>query len=130
MVFALTGYGLVAGWAIARVVVNRWRAAGTLATLAGAIAAGAFVLFAMATLGPGVQSLASDTRARATAWDRQDERIRAEIAGGATEVTYQPLYIGGLAEPFFTRTYSRDWVASCAATYYGVAKLNPLGPTG
>jgi hypothetical protein len=124
MVLVLCGYGFLAGRAIARAAGGR-----AVVTLAGGIAAGAFVLYAMAMLAPGVQSLAENTRTRAVLWDRQDARIRAEVAQGATAVTYQPLYIGGLAEPFFTRTYSKDWAANCAATYYGVDRLiRPGGP--
>jgi hypothetical protein len=130
MVFTLTGYGILAGWGMAGAIGGRGRVAGAVGCLGGALAAGAFVFYAMAMLVPGVQDLTSHARARATAWDRQDEQIRREVARGATEVAYQPLYIGGLAEPFFTSTYSRDWAAACAANYYGVRKLNRPGQAG
>ncbi|XUM00122.1 hypothetical protein ACQ86F_24655 [Streptomyces venezuelae ATCC 10712] len=61
--------------------------------------------------------------ARSLAWDPQDAAIRAGAAAGQRVAPYRPLHIGGLAEPFFTRTYARDWVAQCAARYYGVERL-------
>lgn len=130
MVFALIGYGILAGSALARAAGRHGGRSVTAATLAGTLATAAFVLYAVAALVPRVDSMATDARNRAIAWDRQDDRIRAEVAHGATEVTYQPLYIGGLAEPFFTRTYSRDWVASCVSTYYRVQRVNRPEPAG
>jgi hypothetical protein len=130
MVFALTAYGILAGRAMGMAIARRSPTARTAGSLAGAFAAGVFAVYAMATLVPTVDSLAHDTRMRAIVWDRQDERIRSEVADGATEITYQPLYIGGLAEPFFTKTYSRDWAANCAADYYGVQRLVRPGGEG
>lgn len=70
-----------------------------------------------------VYSMTTGTVARSVDWDRQNTRIRADIANGATEVTYRPLEIGWLAEPFYTRSYARDWVSQCAARYYEVDRL-------
>ncbi|MCZ0979619.1 hypothetical protein O1L60_12570 [Streptomyces diastatochromogenes] len=70
------------------------------------------------------RALTTRTVARGLAWDRQDSGIRAEAAAGRTDVAYRPLLIGGLAEPFFTTVYTRDWVAQCAARYYGVDRLH------
>lgn len=87
------------------------------------VLAGSLTAASLAALVPTVRTTATQTVSRSVAWDRQNARIRAGIADGATEVTYRPLLIGGLAEPFFTEVYARDWAARCAATYYGVDRL-------
>ncbi|MFE0702706.1 hypothetical protein [Streptomyces sp. NPDC058872] len=86
-------------------------------------AAGVVAAASTAALVPPVRTLTTLTVARALAWDSQDARIRAEAAAGAGEVAYRPLRIGSLAEPFFTNTPARDWVAQCAARYYRVDQL-------
>ncbi|MFE0734658.1 hypothetical protein [Streptomyces sp. NPDC058855] len=87
------------------------------------VLAGSLTAASLAALVPTVRTTATQTVSRSVAWDRQNARIRAGIADGATEATYRPLLIGGLAEPFFTEVYARDWAARCAATYYGVDRL-------
>jgi len=62
---------------------------------------------------------------RATAWDAQSARIKTEVAGGAVFVTYTPLHIAGLAEPFKLKPWRRDQIGQCAATYYHVDQLFP-----
>ncbi|MFE5732456.1 hypothetical protein ACFQ7A_16310 [Streptomyces sp. NPDC056528] len=94
------------------------------ARLAAVVAAGAVAVACTAALVAPVQTMTTRTVARSLAWDRQDARIRAEAAAGAREATYRPLFIGGLAEPFFTPVYERDWAAQCAAAHYGVDRLN------
>ncbi|MYS09627.1 hypothetical protein GTW71_25070, partial [Streptomyces sp. SID6041] len=76
-----------------------------------------------AALVPAVRTLTTQTVARSLAWDRQDARIRAEVAAGRSEVGYRPLHIGSLAEPFFTKVYEKDWAARCTAEYYGVDRI-------
>jgi hypothetical protein len=78
---------------------------------------------AAAHLEPVVRDMGSSTVTRAVAWDKQDARIRKEAAHGATEVKYTPLHAPALAEPFFTRNYSRDWVAQCVSHWYGVTRI-------
>ncbi|MFD3531611.1 hypothetical protein [Streptomyces sp. NPDC058664] len=94
------------------------------ARCAALVAAGAVAVAGTAALVPTVRTLTTQTVARSLAWDRQDARIRAEAAAGRTDVTYRPLLIGGLAEPFFTKVYARDWAARCTAAYYGVDRLS------
>lgn len=85
---------------------------------------GAVAVGSTAALVRPVYELTTSTVVRATAWDRQNARIRAEVAAGAREVAYEPLLVGGLTEPLFARTYERDWAAQCAATYYGVDRIH------
>ncbi|MFD9245011.1 hypothetical protein ACFV0D_24355, partial [Streptomyces sp. NPDC059556] len=95
------------------------------ARLAALVATGAVAVASTVALVPAVRTLTTQTVARSLAWDRQDARIRAEVAAGRSEVTYQPLHIGVLAEPFFTKVYEKDWAARCTAGYYGVDRINP-----
>ncbi|MGW7115704.1 hypothetical protein ACWGI5_24655, partial [Streptomyces xanthophaeus] len=90
------------------------------------VAAGALALASVAALVPEVQRLTTTTVARSVAWDAQNARIGAEAARGATDVGYRPLYIGSLAEPFFTGDYGRDWVAACVSKWYGVDRIHRL----
>ncbi|MFF0423509.1 hypothetical protein ACFYUJ_03730 [Streptomyces sp. NPDC004520] len=115
---ALCGYGAWLGHRIGR----RLGARSALAALAAGIA-GVVAVAGTAALVSPTRTLTTSTVARSLAWDRQDSGIRAEAAAGRAEVTYRPLLIGGLAEPFFTTVYARDWVAQCAARYYGVDRL-------
>ncbi|MET7755565.1 DUF6056 family protein [Streptomyces sp. NPDC005389] len=94
------------------------------ARLAALIATGAVAVASTVALVPAVRTLTTQTVARSLAWDRQDARIRAEVAAGRDEVTYRPLHIGVLAEPFFTKVYEKDWAARCTAGYYGVDRIN------
>ncbi|MCX4980871.1 hypothetical protein [Streptomyces sp. NBC_00572] len=94
------------------------------ARLALLVVTGAVAVASTAALVPAVRTLTTQTVARSLAWDREDARIRAEVAAGRREVTYRPLHIGGLAEPFFTTVYEKDWAARCTAEYYGVERIN------
>ncbi len=78
----------------------------------------------MAALVPNVRQLTTATVTRAVAWDAQDSRIRAEAARGAVDVGYRPLYIGSLAEPFFTADHERDWIAACVSKWYGIDRIH------
>ncbi|MCP3757899.1 DUF6056 family protein [Streptomyces sp. TBY4] len=122
MELALCGYGALLGaWGGRRL---RGRRTAGPALLAGAVVTGCLALASVAVLVPDVRRLTTVTVSRSVAWDAQDARIRAEAGRGATDVGYKPLYIGGLAEPFFTRTYERDWVAACVAKWYGVDRIH------
>ncbi|MFK0258530.1 DUF6056 family protein [Streptomyces sp. NPDC090445] len=90
----------------------------------GVVAAGCLTLASTAALVPNVQQLTTATVTRAAAWDAQNARIRAEAARGVTDAGYTPLHIGNLAEPFFTGTYERDWVAACVAKWYGLDRVH------
>ncbi|MGW7437591.1 hypothetical protein [Streptomyces sp. NPDC054849] len=122
MELALCGYGALLGaWG------GRWlsaRRTGDALLVTGSVAAGCLALASVAVLVPDVQRLTTTTVARSVAWDAQNARIRAEAARGARDVGYRPLYIGGLAEPFFTRSYERDWVAACVSKWYGVDRIH------
>ncbi|MFF8377204.1 DUF6056 family protein [Streptomyces sp. NPDC015661] len=115
---ALCGYGAWLGHRIGRRLGARSALAAVAAGIAGVVA----VAGTAALVNP-TRTLTTRTVERSLAWDRQDARIRAEAAAGRADVTYRPLFIGGLAEPFFTTVYQRDWVAQCAARYYGVERL-------
>ncbi|WP_328303113.1 DUF6056 family protein [Streptomyces sp. NBC_00435] len=121
MELALCGYGALLGARGGRRLRGR-RAAGTL--LAAGAAAGCLALASVAVLVPQVQDLTTATVTRSVAWDAQNARIRAEDARGATDVGYQPLYIGNLAEPFFTGNYQRDWVSACVSKWYGIDRIH------
>ncbi|MEJ8645504.1 DUF6056 family protein [Streptomyces sp. MS1.HAVA.3] len=122
MELALCGYGALLGaWG------GRWLSARRTADallVTGTVAAGCLALASVAVLVPNVQRLTTTTVARSVAWDAQNARIRTEAARGATDVGYRPLHIGGLAEPFFTRDYERDWVAACVSKWYGVDRIH------
>ncbi|MEU7555367.1 hypothetical protein AB0B01_24005 [Streptomyces sp. NPDC044571] len=122
MELALCGYGALWG-----VRGGRWSAGRrNSGTLLGActVAAACLGLASVAALVPNVRQLTTVTVARAVAWDAQNSRIRAEAAQGAAAVGYRPLYIGGLAEPFFTADYERDWVAACVSKWYRVDRIH------
>ncbi|MFJ4776107.1 DUF6056 family protein [Streptomyces sp. NPDC088762] len=119
MDLALCAYGALLGqWAAGRLPARRRH------TGPAAVGAGVLVLVTLAALVPSVQRLTTDTVTHAVAWDAQDSRIRAESARGARDVGYRPLYTGGLAEPFFTSAYARDWVAACVSRWYGVDRIH------
>lgn len=122
MELALCGYGALLGACGGRWLSGRRNAGPVLAT--GTVAAGCLALASVAALVPDVQRLTTTTVARSVAWDAQNSRIRAEAARGVTDVGYRPLYIGALAEPFFTGNYERDWVASCVSKWYGVERIH------
>ncbi|MFD4868467.1 DUF6056 family protein [Streptomyces sp. NPDC058412] len=123
MELALCGYGALLGARGGRRLAGRRSADASLAT--AAVAAGCLALASVAALVPNVRQLTTTTVARSVAWDAQNARIRTEAAHGATDVGYRPLYIGALAEPFFTADYDRDWVATCVANWYGVTRIHP-----
>ncbi|MFD3719643.1 DUF6056 family protein [Streptomyces sp. NPDC058674] len=136
MELALCGYGALLGARGGRALCGydalfgarggrRLPAGRTDAVLAaGALAAGCLALVSTAALVPTVQRLTTATVARSAAWDAQDARIRSETARGAADVGYRPLHIASLAEPFFTRSQDRDWVAACVARWYGVERIH------
>lgn len=122
MVLALCGYGALLGaWGARRLRQHRTSDA---VLLTGAVAAGCLALASVAVLVPEVQRLTTTTVSRSVAWDAQNARLHAEVERGATDVGYQPLYIGSLAEPFFTKTYERDWVAACVSQWYGADRIH------
>ncbi|MET9959819.1 hypothetical protein ABZ128_12285 [Streptomyces sp. NPDC006326] len=121
MELALCGYGALLG---AR--GGRWPAGRRSGALLGActVAAACLALASVGALVPNLRQLTTVTVSRAVAWDAQNSRIRAEAARGAADVGYRPLYVGGLAEPFFTADYERDWVAACVSKWYGVDRIH------
>ncbi|MFJ3203302.1 DUF6056 family protein [Streptomyces sp. NPDC086989] len=128
MELALCAYGALLGERAGRWLAGRRTpgAAGPSAVVAAVVAAAGLALAGLAVLVPGVQQLTTATVTRAAAWDAQDSRIRTEVAHGATDVGYRPLYIGSLAEPFFTSAYPRDWVAACVSKWYGIDRIHRL----
>ncbi|MFJ6099410.1 hypothetical protein ACIQHY_00130 [Streptomyces sp. NPDC092359] len=121
---ALCGYGAWLGHRIGRRLGRAPTTGGARAAgLVVLVVTGAVAVASLTALVLPVRTLTTKTVARSIAWDRQDVRIRAEAAAGRREVTYRPLLIGGLAEPFFTEVYADDWAARCAAAYYGVERL-------
>ncbi|MFK0046316.1 hypothetical protein ACIQU4_19880 [Streptomyces sp. NPDC090741] len=123
MELALCVYGALLGEWAGR---NLARRRNGLVVPAAVVAAGGLTLAALAALVPNVQQLTTATVTRAVAWDAQNSRIRSGAARGATDVGYRPLYIGSLAEPFFTSDYERDWVAGCLSKWYGVTRIHRL----
>lgn len=121
LLLALCAYGTWGGYRLGLLLRTAGRPAARAAVL---VAAGAVAVGSTAALVRPVYDLTTSTVVRATAWDRQNARIRAEVAAGAREVAYRPLLIGGLTEPLFARTYERDWAARCTATYYGVDRIH------
>ncbi|MER6100492.1 DUF6056 family protein [Streptomyces sp. NPDC001728] len=121
LLLALCAYGAWGGHALGRRLRAPGRPAGRAAAL---VAAGAVAVGSAAALVQPVYTLTKDTVVRSVAWDRQNTRIRAEVAAGARDVAYRPLLIGGLSEPLFASSYARDWAAQCAATYYRVDRIH------
>ncbi|MFE6846786.1 hypothetical protein [Streptomyces sp. NPDC057686] len=124
MELALCAYGALLGEWAGRFLARR--RASTPVVSAAVAAVGGLALAALAVLVPSVQQLTTATVTRAAAWDAQNSRIRTEAAQGATDVGYRPLYIGGLAEPFYTSNYTRDWVAACVSKWYGIDRIHRL----
>ncbi|MFB7589820.1 hypothetical protein [Streptomyces sp. NPDC056169] len=121
LLLALCAYGTWGGYRLGLLLRRAGRPAARAAAL---VAVGAIAVGSTAALVRPVYELTTSTVVRATAWDRQNARIKAEVAAGAREVAYRPLLIGGLTEPLFARTYERDWAAQCTATYYGVDRIH------
>ncbi|MEU7069374.1 DUF6056 family protein [Streptomyces narbonensis] len=121
LLLALCAYGTWGGYRLGLLLRTAGRPAARAAVL---VAVGAVAVGSTAALVRPVYDLTTSTVVRATAWDRQNARIRSEVAAGAREVAYRPLLIGGLTEPLFARTYERDWAARCTATYYGVDRIH------
>ncbi|WP_369777182.1 DUF6056 family protein [Streptomyces sp. R33] len=124
MELALCAYGALLGEWAGRSLARR--RASAVVVPAGIVGAGGLALAALAVLVPSVQQLTTATVTRAAAWDAQNSRIRTAAAQGVTDVGYRPLYIGGLAEPFFTSDHTRDWVAGCVSKWYGVDRIHRL----
>ncbi|MER6783006.1 MULTISPECIES: DUF6056 family protein [unclassified Streptomyces] len=124
MELALCGYGALLGERAGRSLAGRRNAPAVVS--AAVTAAGALALAALAALVPNVQQLTTATVTRAVAWDAQNARMRSAAAQGATDLGYRPLYIGSLAEPFFTSDYERDWVAGCLSKWYGIDRIHRL----
>ncbi|MFG2988170.1 hypothetical protein ACGFZK_02465 [Streptomyces sp. NPDC048257] len=124
MELALCVYGVLLG-AWARPFLAR-RGATAVALSAAVVAAAGLALASLAVLVPSVKELTTTTVTRAVAWDAQNSRIRTEAAAGGTDLGYRPMYIGSLAEPFFTSDYERDWVAACIANWYGIDRIHRL----
>ncbi|MFG2985895.1 hypothetical protein ACGFYQ_32385 [Streptomyces sp. NPDC048258] len=124
MELALCGYGALLGAWGGRWLSGRRTIDTVLVT--GAVAAGCLALASVAVLVPNVRQLTTTTVARSVAWDAQNSRIRTEAARSAADVGYRPLHIGSLAEPFFTGSYERDWVAACVSKWYGVDRIHRL----
>ncbi|MFJ3922210.1 hypothetical protein [Streptomyces sp. NPDC090022] len=123
MELALCGYGVLLGAWGSRYAAARGRRA-CAPVLGAAATAGCLALVSVAALVPNVQALTTATVTRAVAWDAQNARIRAEAARGATDVGYRRLPIGNLAEPFYTSSYARDWVAACVSKWYGITRIH------
>ncbi|MFE2479045.1 hypothetical protein [Streptomyces sp. NPDC059389] len=124
MELALCGYGALLGEWAGRSLAHRRKAPA--AVSATVVAAAGLTLAALAALVPNVQQLTTATVTRAVAWDAQNARMRSAAARGATDLGYRPLYIGSLAEPFFTSDYDRDWVAGCVSKWYGIDRIHRL----
>ncbi|MEV7563693.1 DUF6056 family protein [Streptomyces tanashiensis] len=121
LLIALWAYGAWGGLLLGRRMSAATRPAARGAVL---VAAGAVAVGSVAALVQPVQAMTTSTVVRSVAWDRQNARIRQEVAAGAREVAYEPLLIGGLTEPLYASSYKRDWAAQCTATYYGVNRIH------
>jgi hypothetical protein len=126
MVFTLCAYGVVAGRALRRVLESRAGSRALVGGLVAATLAAAFAFAGVVSLTPRVENLHDAATTRAAKWDKQNSRINKQAAAGATTVSYRPLNIANLAEPFYTSVYSRDWVAACTAKWYDVDRLKRL----
>ncbi|MFF9847912.1 hypothetical protein [Streptomyces litmocidini] len=120
LLITLCAYGAWGGRLLGRRLASPLRPAARAAVL---VAVGTVAVGSTAALVQPVRALTTSTVARSVAWDRQNARIRGEVAAGAREVAYRPLLIGGLTEPLFASSYERDWAARCTATYYGVNRI-------
>jgi hypothetical protein len=126
LVFLLVAYGVVAGRLLRRALDTRRGTQALVGALTVGVLAAGFAIFGVVSLVPRLDALHDVTAARAAAWDKQDSRIRKQVRDGAVVVKYRPLNIANLAEPFYTKTYSRDWVSACASEWYGVDRLKRL----
>lgn len=122
MLLGLCAYGALLGRRAGRFLAGRRTT--TRYVPVAVVAAGAFVLASMAVLVPEVQKLATTTVTRSVAWDAQNARIEKEARQGSTDVGYKPLYIGNLAEPFYTKNYQRDWVSACVSKWYDIDRIH------
>ncbi|MFC9397358.1 hypothetical protein ACFTWS_29960 [Streptomyces sp. NPDC057027] len=121
LLLALCAYGAWGGYVVGRRLSGGARPAGRVAVL---VAVGTVAVGSAAALVQPVHALTTSTVVRSVTWDRQNARIRGEVAAGARDVAYKPLLIGGLTEPLFASSYERDWAAQCTATYYRVGRIH------
>ncbi|MEV4424233.1 DUF6056 family protein [Streptomyces sp. NPDC049602] len=121
LLITLCAYGAWGGHLLGRRLSEPARPARRAAVL---VAVGAVAVGSAAALVQPVHALTTSTVVRSVAWDRQNARIREQVAGGARDVAYRPLLIGGLSEPLFASSYERDWAAQCTATYYRVNRIH------
>lgn len=124
MLLALCAYGALFGRRAGRLLAGRQTTTGHLPVTVAVIAAGTLALASMAALVPDLQQLTTTTVSRSVAWDAQNARIQKEARQGATDVGYKPLYIGSLAEPFYTKNYPQDWASACVSKWYGVDRIH------
>ncbi|UWE12192.1 DUF6056 family protein [Actinacidiphila bryophytorum] len=124
MTLLLCGYGALLGRWAARPRVAARSQTSRPAAMALSVLATAVCLSSMATIVPALRDMTGSAVVRAQAWDRQDAAMKHQARDGVTDAAYHPLPVGYLAEPFFTRTYSRDWVAACVSQYYRVQRIH------
>lgn len=124
MLLLLVVYGVLIGRQAARRLTADSTAGWRLPALfAVGLASAATGIAAAVHLVPVVDHMTSSTVVRAQAWDRQNALIHRETENGATVVTYHPLVVPQLAEPFIVRSYAKDWAAACVAHYYDVTRI-------
>ncbi|MFJ3708103.1 DUF6056 family protein [Streptomyces sp. NPDC090053] len=111
-VLLLAGIGALLGRAMRR------RPLGTVTVAAAAAVLCAGVCFSLA--GP-LHTLGHQMHVRAKQWDRQDEWLRQQAAGGAKVLPYKPTHVGKMLEPFSHKP--NGWPASCVAQYYHLDRV-------
>ncbi|MFF9457671.1 DUF6056 family protein [Streptomyces flaveolus] len=114
-----------AGGLLGNMAVRRYRR-GTGPVLVGATLLCVGVTFVMAV---ALRDLGSEMRARGKAWDSQDRLLREEAAAGTSVLSYKPLVISKMTEPFGNKG-KRTWSAGCVATYYHVKEITDGTRTG
>lgn len=111
-VLLLVGIGALLGRAI------RLRPPGALAATAAACVVCAGVCVSLAV---PLHTLGHQMHVRAEKWDRQDQWMRKQSAGGAKVLPYKPLHVAKMLEPFSKKPHG--WPASCVADYYHVDRV-------
>ncbi len=123
---AALAYGLLLGGVLRDAVARRAAARSRPAlTAVVAIAAAVDALLLTVPLVGGLAGLGEPVVLRADRWDRDDARVRQDLAAGVAEPQVAALPIGGLSQPF-SRPERRDWVRDCVELYYAVPRVVPL----
>ena len=120
-----TLYGVAGGYALGRRLGGTERSSRPPAMVALVVLTALLSAACLVSLVPANSELAGDMARRAEAWDANDRAVERQVRDGRRVVGFTPNPIARSTEPFKYTVPGTDWVAGCAASYYGADKLVP-----